>query len=152
MPPIDVPIPPSLDDEQMLGYQAQIGHVVHMLMTKKEDLARYEKQTAALLERAPRAASRNRRQKLVDENDALIQHHRQVVQATKEQLASLMRELQEKRERAAAERGGQTSKEGQVPKMNLPGRYCQRFHDTSFRTKCDVNIRKDLYYIILSSG
>ena len=76
-----------------------------MLKTKEEDLARYEQQTAAFLERAPRAASRNRRewQKLVDENDALILHDRQVVQATKEQLASLMRELQEKRERAAVE-------------------------------------------------
>ena len=70
----DVPNPPSLDDEQVLGYQAKIDQVVHMLKTKKEDLARYEKQTAALLERAPRAASRNRRewQKLVDKNDALI--------------------------------------------------------------------------------
>ena len=29
----DVPTPPSLDDEQMLGYQAQIDLVVHMLKT-----------------------------------------------------------------------------------------------------------------------
>ena len=76
-----------------------------MLKTKKDDLERYEKQTAAILERALRAASRNRRewQKLVDENNALLLHHRQPVQTTKGQLASLMREMQEKRERAAAE-------------------------------------------------
>ena len=102
----DDPIPPILDDEQMLlGYQAQSDQCVRMLKTKKDDLERYEKQTAALLERAPRAASRNRRerQKLVDENNALFLHHRQVVQTTKGQLASLMREMQEKLERAAAE-------------------------------------------------
>ena len=91
--------PPILDDEQMLfRYQAQIDQCVHMLKTK-EDLERYEEQTAAILERAPRAASRNRCewQKVVDEDNALILHHRQVVQTTKEKLASLMREMQEKR-------------------------------------------------------
>ena len=104
--PVDFPIPPVLDDEQMLlRYQAHIDQCVHMLKTMKEDLARYEKQTAALLERAPRAASHNRRewQKVVDENNALILHQRQLVQTTKEKLASLMREMQEKREHAAAE-------------------------------------------------
>ena len=40
-----------------------------MLKTKKEDVERFEKQAAALLERDPRAASRDRRewQKVVDE-------------------------------------------------------------------------------------
>ena len=102
----EVSLPLILDDEQMLlGYQAQIGQCVRMLKTKKDDLERYKKQTAALLDRAPRAASRNRRerQKLVDENNAVLLHHRQVVQTTKDQLAPLMRQMQEKRERAAAE-------------------------------------------------
>ena len=74
-----------------------------MLKTKKESCT--VREAAALLELAPRAASRNRRewQKVVDENNALILHHRQLVQTTKEKLASLMREMQEKRERAAAQ-------------------------------------------------
>ena len=53
---VDVPIPPVLDDEQMLlRCQGQIDQCVHMLKTKKEVIARYEKQVAALLERVPRA-------------------------------------------------------------------------------------------------
>ena len=102
----DVPIPPSLDDEQMLGYQAQIDQCVHMLKTKKEVIERYEKQVAALLERVPRAvSSRDRRvlQKPVGGYDALILHERQLVQTVKGKLAFLMRELQEKRDRAPAE-------------------------------------------------
>ena len=89
------------DDEQMLFcYQANIDQCVHMLKTKKEDLEKYEKQTAAILERAPRAASRDRRewQKVVDESNAQILHHHQLVHTTKEKLASLMREMHEKRE------------------------------------------------------
>ena len=103
---VDVPIPPVLDDEQMLlRYQGQIDQCVHMLKTK-EVIARYEKQVAALLERVPRAvSSRDRRvlQKLVDEYNALILHDRQLVQTAKGKLASLIREVQERRQRAAAE-------------------------------------------------
>ena len=88
----DDPIPPILDDEQMLlAYQAQIDHCVHMLKTKKEVIERYEKQVAALLERVPRAvSSRDRRvlQKPVDEYNALILHERQLVQTAKGKLAS----------------------------------------------------------------
>ena len=67
---------------------------------KKEDVERFEKQAAALLERAPRAASRDRCewQKAVDEKNALILHHRQLVQTTKGKLASLMREVHEEPE------------------------------------------------------
>ena len=54
---IDNPLPPILDDEQMLGYQAQIDQCVHMLQTRKEVIARYEKQVAALVERVPRSCS-----------------------------------------------------------------------------------------------
>ena len=67
----DDPIPPIVDDEQMLlRYQAQIDQCVHMLKTKQDMIERYEKQVAALLERVPRAVfSRDRRvlQKQVDE-------------------------------------------------------------------------------------
>ena len=86
----------------LLGYQASINQCVHMLKTKKEDLDRYEKQTAALLERALGAASsRDRRewQKVVHENNALILHQRQLVRTTKDKLASLMREMHVKRRR-----------------------------------------------------
>ena len=72
---------------------------MHKLKTK-EVIERYEKQVAALLERVPRAvSSRDRRvlQKLVDEYNALILHERQLVQIAKEKLATLTRELQEKR-------------------------------------------------------
>ena len=109
----DDPTTPILDDEQMLfRYQAQIDQCVHMLKTKKEDLARNEEETAAILERALRAASRNRRecQKVVDENNALILHHRQSVQTTKEKLAFLMREMQENREHAAAQNTSSASR------------------------------------------
>ena len=77
-----------------------------MLKTNKEVIERYEKQVAAILERVPRAvSSRDRRvlQKPADEYNALILHERQLVQTAKEKLAFLMREIQEKRERAAAE-------------------------------------------------
>ena len=77
-----------------------------MLKTKKEVIERYEKQVAALLERVPRAVScpdRRVLKKPVDEYNALILHERQLVQTAKEKLASLMREMQEKRERGAAE-------------------------------------------------
>ena len=79
---VDFPIPQILDDELMLlGYQAQIDQLVRMLKTK-DDLERYEKQTATILERAPSAVSRNKRewQKLVDENNVLLLHRRQLVQ------------------------------------------------------------------------
>ena len=51
------------------------------------------------------SSSRDRRvlQKLVDEYNALILHDRQLVQTAKEKLASLIREVQERRQRAAAE-------------------------------------------------
>ena len=72
----DDPIPPILDDEQMLHrYQAQIDQCVHMLTTKKDMIERYEKQVAALLERVPRTVfSRDRRvlQKQVDEFKCLF--------------------------------------------------------------------------------
>ena len=57
---------------------------------RRRIFARYEKQTAAPLERAPRAGSRNKRewQKLIDENNALILHHRQVVQRKRERAAA----------------------------------------------------------------
>ena len=93
-------VPPILDDEQVLGYQAQIDQVVRMLKTKKEDFARYEKQTVSLLERArlaqPPATGAGGRNWLM-RIPKLILHHRQVVQTTKKQLASLMRELSCKR-------------------------------------------------------
>ena len=87
-------------EKMLLGYQAKIDQYVHMLKTKIEDLERYEKQTAALLVRAPRAASRDKQewQKVVDDRNALVLHHRQLVQTAKEKLASLMREMHEKRE------------------------------------------------------
>ena len=71
-----------------------------MLKMKKDEVERYEKQVAAHLERAPRAASRDRRewQKAIDEKNALVLHHRQYVQTAKEKLASLMREMHEERE------------------------------------------------------
>ena len=52
---VDDPFSPIPDDEKMLGYQAQIDQFVHMLKTRKEVTARYEKQVAALLELVPRA-------------------------------------------------------------------------------------------------
>ena len=75
------------------GYQANTDHCVQMLKAKKEDLEQYEKKEAALL-----ARERREWQRVVDENKVLIPHHRQVVQTTKEKLANLMREVQEKRE------------------------------------------------------
>ena len=92
-----------LRHEQMLfGYQANIDLCVHMLKTKREDLEQFEKETA-LLALAPPATSRERRerlewQKVVDANKALPLHHRQLVQTAKEKLASLMLEIQEKRD------------------------------------------------------
>ena len=101
----DDPVHPILDDEQMLrGCQAQIDQCMHLLKTKEEVIERYEKHVAALLERVPRAvSSRDRRvlQKPVDEYNALILHERQLEQTAQEKLASLMREVHEKRERAA---------------------------------------------------
>ena len=87
-------------EQMLLGYQEHIDQCVHMFKTKRDDLEWYEKQTAALLERAPRAASRDRRewQKVVDENNVLIMRYRQLVQNTKENLASLTREMHEERE------------------------------------------------------
>ena len=100
---VDIPLPPIPDDEQMLGYQAKIDQCVHMLKTRKEVIARHEKQVAALLERVPLAvSSRDKRalQKPVDECIALILHQHQLVPTVKEKLASLMWEMQEKREHA----------------------------------------------------
>ena len=204
----DDPIPPILDDEQMLlGYQAEFDQCAHVLKTKKEVIERYEKQVAALLERVPRAvSSRERRvlQKPVDEYNALILHERQLVQTAKRKLASLVREMQEKRERAAAELLNEEMSSSPIVRKAKKGRYrlperyrntgpavsfflhadfrdttdivarvlshCHRregidmwfqpsfigketsgFHDTSFRMKCDENIRKDLYFFV-SSG
>ena len=90
------------DDEQMLlGYQAKIDQCVHMLKTKKDVIERYEKQVAALLDRVPRAVSSRGRRMLqlpADEYNALVLQERQLVQTAKEKLASLMREMHEKRE------------------------------------------------------
>ena len=71
-------------------------------------------------------------QKPVDEYNALILHERQLVQTAREKLASLMREVQEKRERAAADRPDEEmssssppvvrSEEGQVQKKKSCGR------------------------------
>ena len=116
-----------LDDEQMLlRYQAQTDQCVHMLKTKKEMIERCEKQVAALLERVPRAfSSRDRRvlHEQVDEFHALILHQRQLVQPIREQLASLMRELQEKRERAPDDRLDQEMSSSSPPRRAKKGRY-----------------------------
>ena len=75
----DVHLLPVLDDEQMLGYQEQIDHCVHMLKTQKEEIERYEKQVAALLELVPRAISScdgRVLQKPINEYNALIVHER----------------------------------------------------------------------------
>ena len=96
--------PQILEDEKMLGYQAQIDQCVDMLKTRKEVIARYEKQVAALLERVPRAVSSFRHKRAlpdpVDECNAFILYERQLVQTFKEKLASLIREMQEKRDHA----------------------------------------------------
>ena len=84
-------------EEWVRDQRVKIDHCVHMFKTKKEDLEQCEKETA-LLALAPSATSRERRewQKVVDENKALLLHHRQLVQIAKEKLAYLMREVQEK--------------------------------------------------------
>ena len=58
----------------------------------------------ASLARAVSSRDKRTLQKPVDENNTLILHERQLVQTAKEKLASLMREMQEKRERAADDR------------------------------------------------
>ena len=126
----DVLIPPILNDEQMLGYQEQIDQCVRMLKTKKEGIARYEKQVATLLERVPRAvSSRDRRmlQKPVDEYNALILHERQLMQTAKEKLAFLMREMQVKREHAPAQNTSSAPRKKRGTNTNIvaPVRFCK---------------------------
>ena len=129
----DDPIPPILDDEQMLlRYQAQIDQCVHMLKTKKDMIERYEKQVAALLERVPRAVfSRDRRvlQKQVDEVNALFLHERQLVQTAKEKVAPLMREVQEMREHGAAQNTSSAPRKNRGTNTNIvaPVRFCTAY-------------------------
>ena len=104
----------------LLRYRAQIDQCVHMLNTRKEMIERYEKQVAGLFERA-----RDRRvlQNQVDEFNALIFHECQLVQPIKEQLASLMRELQEKRECVRDDRLDQEVSSSSPPRRAKKGRY-----------------------------
>ena len=69
----------------------------NMFKAKKEDLEQHEKKEAALLVRASRASSRERRdlQRPTDENNVLVLRHRQFVQTIKESLAGPGREFQE---------------------------------------------------------
>ena len=78
----DDPLPPILDYEQKLFcYKAQIDQCVRILKTKK-DLEQYLKQTAVLLACVWRSLPQQARvAELIDENDVLLLHHRQIVQS-----------------------------------------------------------------------
>ena len=90
-----VVVGPEHDEQMLLGYQAKIDQCVHMHKSMKEEVERYEKHVAALLDGVPHAASsRDTRelQEAVDEKIALILHHCQLVQTATDKLASIVRE------------------------------------------------------------
>ena len=113
-PKVDVPIPQiqeqiiegikEICQEHLPGQSVEqivddpILPILHMIKTKKEGIERCEKRLAALLKRV---TSRERRklQKPIDECNSFLLREQQIVQSAKDKLASLMREMHEKRRR-----------------------------------------------------